>query len=170
MDSAHMKVMDYIIGGLDILYYGALGFGSPSQEIMLDVDTGSADLWTPAKCSTCDTKQFDSNSSTTFEDTGEPFKVTYGSGWAQGTIARDHVALGNLRVEHQYIGAATDVSEDFRGSPASGVLGMAFGSISTIKAATFFENLVVTTQVTAPLFGVHLTRGREQGSEVSGLE
>ncbi|KAG8737559.1 hypothetical protein FRC12_017103 [Ceratobasidium sp. 428] len=45
MDSAHMKVVDYIVGGLDVLYYGGLGFGSPSQEIMLDVDTGSADLW-----------------------------------------------------------------------------------------------------------------------------
>ncbi|KAG8716026.1 hypothetical protein FRC08_009930 [Ceratobasidium sp. 394] len=165
MDSAHMKVMDYIIGGLDVLYYGALEFGSPSQEIMLDIDTGSADLWIPAKCSTCDTKQFDSDSSTTFEDSDEPFKVTYGSGWAQGTVAQDRVALGNLHVEHQHLGVATDVSEDFRGSPASGVLGMAFGSISTMQTATFFENLVLTTQVTAPLFGVHLTRGKEQGSE-----
>ncbi|KAG8745225.1 hypothetical protein FRC10_008537 [Ceratobasidium sp. 414] len=132
-DSAHMKVRDHIIGGLDVLYYGTLEFGSPAQEIMLDVDTGSADLW--------------------------------GSGWAQGTVAQDRVALGDLYVGQQYIGVAEDVSEDFRASPASGVLGMAFGSISTIKSATFFENLVVTTQVTAPLFGVHLARGKEQGSE-----
>ncbi|KAG8715863.1 hypothetical protein FRC09_016226 [Ceratobasidium sp. 395] len=166
MDSAHMKVMDYIVGGLDVLYYGGLGFGSPSQEIMLDVDTGSADLWVPTKCSSCDTKQFDSDKSMTFKDTGKPFKVNYGSGWAQGTLAQDRVTVGNLVVENQHIGAATDVSEDFRGSPASGVLGMAFGSISTIKKPTFFENLLANTQVTAPLFSVHLTRGKEQGSEL----
>ncbi|KAG9125883.1 hypothetical protein FRC07_005789 [Ceratobasidium sp. 392] len=164
-DTAHMRVLNYIVGGLDVLYYGSLEFGSPPQGIMLDIDTGSADLWVPTKCSSCDTKQFDSGRSVSFEDTGKPFKATYGSGWAEGTQAQESVSLGSFSVEGQYIGAVTEVSEDFRGSPASGVLGMAFGSISTVKEATFFENLIATTQVTAPLFGVHLTRGKEYGSE-----
>ena len=43
---------------------------------------------------------------------------------------------------------------------------MAFGTIAQSGSPTFFENLMAQKKVAAGIFSVHLTRGREQGSEV----
>lgn len=90
-----------------------------------------------------------------------------GSGWAEGLVARDSVTIKNLAAERQYFGAVNNVSGEFRGSPASGVLGLAFGSISTMGEPTFFEELLESNQLASPLFSVYLTRGKKSGSEVS---
>ncbi|QRV93809.1 aspartyl protease [Ceratobasidium sp. AG-Ba] len=165
--AARMELMDHVVGGLDVLYYGSLNFGWPPQELTLDIDTGSADLWVPtSKCSSCKSKTFEIAKSISFNDTEKPFQVVYGSGWAKGTIAQDRVLLGNITCDNQYFGAATDVSDDFRGSPASGVLGLAFGTISSTKESPYFEHLILSTKLAAPMFAVHLTRGKEKGSEL----
>lgn len=40
-----VPLTDFIVGNWDVMYYGPLKFGFPPQEIQVDVDTGSADLW-----------------------------------------------------------------------------------------------------------------------------
>lgn len=46
---------------------------------------------------------------------------------------------------------------------------MAFGTIAQSQKPTFFENLMTQKKVAAGIFSVHLTRGKEQGSEVRTL-
>jgi hypothetical protein len=72
-----MPLRDEVSGVLDILYYGPALFGTPSQTLTVDVDTGSADLWVPAKCGNCHGRQFDGVHSSTFRPTNQDFSVTY---------------------------------------------------------------------------------------------
>ncbi|KJA27806.1 hypothetical protein HYPSUDRAFT_212373 [Hypholoma sublateritium FD-334 SS-4] len=164
--TATMPLTDMVLDGLDVLYYGPLQIGTPPQTITVDVDTGSADLWVPARCATCMNKQFDPSASTTYADAGKQFAVSYGTGAVTGVLAQDVVAVQGLAVQKQAFGAVTSESDDFDGYPNSGLLGLAFSSIASSGAPTFFENLIEEEQLAAPIFSVFLARGEETGSEV----
>lgn len=53
--------------------------------------------------------------------------------------------------------------------PSSGLIGLAFSSISRMNAPNFFESLLAARKLAAPIFSTHLTRGREDGSQVRWL-
>jgi hypothetical protein len=72
-----MPLTDYMFGTLDVLYYGPAEFGTPPQQLTVDIDTGSADLWIPAGCYNCDNNQFDPMMSSTYRNRGAQFAVTY---------------------------------------------------------------------------------------------
>jgi Eukaryotic aspartyl protease len=72
-----LPLQDDVSGTLDLLYYGPFGFGTPSQVLSVDVDTGSADLWVPLNCRNCHGRQFSSSRSSTFRSTNQAFSVAY---------------------------------------------------------------------------------------------
>ncbi|KAF8585975.1 acid protease [Ramaria rubella] len=154
--------------GADLGYYAPINLGSPPQVILCDVDTGSADLWVPSNCGSCVSRgaQFDATASSTYSDTGRPFDLAYGTGDVEGTIAQETVTLGGLSVRQQYFGAVSSESSDFSDVPFSGIIGMAFSSISATHEATFMERLIKEKQVNVAAFGVHLTRHKPKGSAV----
>ncbi|KAF5321503.1 hypothetical protein D9619_001405 [Psilocybe cf. subviscida] len=165
--TAKMPMKDVFYGSMDVLYYGPLNIGTPPQELTVDVDTGSADLWLPSGCTMCSNKQFNKGQSSTYmEENGKTFEVTYGSGAVSATLASDVVSIHDLTISDQSFGAVTSESDDFDTYPNSGLIGLAFSSIAASGRPTFFERLIRDKQLAAPIFSVHLTRGQEDGSEV----
>ncbi|TFY62116.1 hypothetical protein EVJ58_g4075 [Rhodofomes roseus] len=165
--TAQMPLTDDVAGGMDILYYGNLEFGSHGQGLTVDVDTGSADLWVPVTgCRTCGGDPFRSYDSTSYRNFGQRFSVSYGAGKVSGTLAQDLVSVGSLSVAQQAFGAVKSESEDFYDAPSDGLLGLAFGSIAQSKQPTFFENLMMSKQVAGGAFAVHLQRDQTVGGEV----
>ncbi|KAG8991856.1 hypothetical protein FRB94_012210 [Tulasnella sp. JGI-2019a] len=164
--TAQMPLIDDIVGNLDVEYYGPLAMGTRKQRMTVDIDTGSADLWVPVACQDCPHPSYDAQGSDSYQTSGQAFEVTYGSGSVSGTLAQDRVAIGNLVIDEQYFGAVNQESQDFEDSPNDGLIGMAFSSIASSGQPTFFENLISTNKIAAPLFSVHLTRTQSRGSQL----
>jgi Eukaryotic aspartyl protease len=76
-ETVKLPLKDDISGTLDLLYYGPFGFGTPSQVLTVDVDTGSADLWVPLNCKNCHGHQFSAGRSSTFRSSNQAFSVAY---------------------------------------------------------------------------------------------
>lgn len=76
--TAKMAMKDLFYGSMDVLYYGPLNVGTPPQELTVDVDTDSADLWLPSGCTMCSNKQFNKEQSSTYaEEKDRTFEVAY---------------------------------------------------------------------------------------------
>ncbi|KAG8934118.1 hypothetical protein FRC01_005017 [Tulasnella sp. 417] len=163
---ALMPLMDYISGNLDILYYGPINMGSQNQRMTFDIDTGSADLWVPVNCPDCPHPGYAAERSSTYRETSQDFSVQYGTGEVSGVLAQDRVAVGSLVVNDQYFGAVNQESDDFEDSPNDGLIGMAFSTIATSGQPTFFENLLNSNKLAAPIFSIYLTRHRSSGSSL----
>ncbi len=89
-------------------YYGSIAVGTPPVAYNVILDTGSADLFlVSSECvsSTCTgIPAFQSSSSSTFTSTTQPFSITYGSGNASGTLAKDVVQMAGFVVSSQVFG------------------------------------------------------------------
>ncbi|GFZ44387.1 hypothetical protein JCM24511_02109 [Saitozyma sp. JCM 24511] len=79
--------------GVDASYAGHVSIGTPGQSFNVILDTGSADLWVAeSQCNTSTCRNiplFSPSSSATFSGSSKSFSITYGSGTAQGTVAKD---------------------------------------------------------------------------------
>ncbi|KAJ5777912.1 Aspergillopepsin-1 [Penicillium odoratum] len=159
----------------DSMYLAQVGIGSPAQNLNLDFDTGSADLWVwSTKLPSATLSQytnhtvFDSSKSSTFENSeGSTWKISYGDGSsASGTVGTDNVNIGGLVVKNQAVELADTLSAQFASGAGDGLLGLAFGSINTVQptaVATPVENMISQSDIpsTAELFTAKLGSWRD---------
>ncbi|ORY75028.1 aspartic peptidase domain-containing protein, partial [Leucosporidium creatinivorum] len=147
----------------------AISVGSPPQSFQVIIDTGSADLWlATAPCTGCNTQTtlYDPNSSSTAGRSGRDFTITYGTGSASGTLARDVVSIAGLENEGQIFAAATTSTEILLGD-ISGVLGAAWQSIANAGAKPLLQSLAEDGKLDENVFGLALTR--EDSIEAGGV-
>jgi hypothetical protein len=137
------------------LYLATVSIGTPAQDLKLDFDTGSADLWVwstelPASIKSSKSAAahtiFDPKKSSTFKkSTGSTWEISYGDGsGASGDVGTDTLILGGLSVENQAIELAKKLSAQFVQDEGDGLLGLAFGTINTVQpepVATPVENM-----------------------------
>lgn len=158
--AASMNLVDI---NTDALYAGTLSIGTPPQQFLTIVDTGSSDLWVlEAGCAQCDgMTAFDDKQSSSFVNTGSPFKVSYGSGDASGTVVTDTVSMDSFTVQQQGFALVNSSTASLISPPSSGVMGLAWQKISSTKQTPWWQTLASTTWAD-PEFGVYMARYRNQ--------
>ncbi|KAE9406293.1 acid protease [Gymnopus androsaceus JB14] len=137
--------------GVDSSFFGSVAVGTPPVAFDVILDTGSADLWLAAP--TCDDSAcqglatFDSSKS-----------IQYGSGAAQGELGSDVVQMAGFSVQNQVFAVCDVVSTDLVEAPVSGLIGLAFQTISSSGAKPLWETLASSSAWTDPLMAFQLTR------------
>ncbi|KAF9453437.1 acid protease [Macrolepiota fuliginosa MF-IS2] len=151
----------------DVGYLATVQMGTPPQDFLLLMDSGSADLWVGAEnCQSqgggdCGNHRFlGTTASSTFVDTNAPFSVTYGTGSVSGDIITDNLAIAGLQLTGHTFGVATTESVDFSSNttPFDGLMGLAQSTLSEQKTATPIEALASQKLVNAAVIGYKISR------------
>ncbi|KAK8198223.1 aspartic peptidase domain-containing protein [Phyllosticta capitalensis] len=165
----------------DAMYLSTVGIGTPAQNVSLDFDTGSADLWVwstelPSSVQSSGKHNiFDPSKSSTYKKLdGYTWKIQYGdSSSASGDVGTDNVDLGGLTIKNQGIELAKQLSTQFEQGDGDGLLGLAFGSINTVQpkaVATPVENLITQQDIPkeSELFTAYLGSWRDTNEADKG--
>ena len=162
--------------GLDSFYFAPIGVGSPELTLNVVLDTGSADFWVAGtSCSLMDQCQqgmikFDPSKSSTFKDNGLPFSVQYGSGAVRGELASDKVSLAGYTISSLSFGLAKELARNTIGPPASGILGMAFNTLSTTGTMPFWQVLLERRKMQNYVFSFQLVNNLEKANSQDAKE
>ncbi|KAI0312342.1 aspartic peptidase domain-containing protein [Amylostereum chailletii] len=148
---------------IDTNYYGSIFVGTPPVAYNIFLDTGSADLWLAGStCSKCDEgiSKFNTLSSTTFEGLSGDFNINYGSGEVSGTFGRDTVQLAGMEVGNQVFGVVNSISDDILDPSVSGLIGLAWRSLSPSNTEPLWQTLFASGVLDEPLMAFQLTNFR----------
>lgn len=146
--------------GFDRGYGAYVDIGTPVQQFLVIMDTGSSDLWLMGPGSSNNHTLFDPSKSSTYQATSYNFQDTYGKGESTGAIGLENVEFGNFTVTGQPIGVASEVDSSFTMIPKiSGIFGLAWASIAQIGSGTWLETVAVNGLLAEPYFSMILGRG-----------
>ncbi|KAI2642086.1 aspartic peptidase domain-containing protein [Xylaria nigripes] len=144
--------------GADYSYFAEVSVGSEGKHLYMLLDTGASTTWVMG--SSCVSKsclihnKFGPNDSKTYNDTGKPYNVEYGTGSVRGSIVEDTLSLAGLSITFPF-GVANTTSDQFTQFPFDGILGLSISSdnwLSTVRNAQLID---------ANIFGVSLARSSD---------
>lgn len=155
------------IESADVGYLATIQMGTPPQDFLLLMDSGSADTWVGGEnCQSedggdCGNHNFlGSTSSSSFQDQNTQFEVTYGTGSVQGTIVQDNVVVAGLSLDAHTFGVATDETVDFSAdtTPFDGLMGLAQSTLSNQGVLTPVESLAKGGLIDAAITSFKISR------------
>ncbi|KAL7929927.1 aspartic peptidase domain-containing protein [Trichoderma chlorosporum] len=160
--------------GDDLQYLVPVQIGTPPQNLNLDFDTGSSDLWVFSSetdsASTQGHELYNPSKSTSAKKmNGATWNITYGDqSSSSGDVYTDVVTVGSLTVKSQAVESAKQVSAQFAQGHNDGLVGLAFSSLNTVTPTpqkTWFDS--IAGSLDAPLFVADL-RHETPGSYIFG--
>ena len=133
----------------DEQYYGpvSIGSGATSQLFTVQFDTGSSDLFIPGpRCTSYQGCPLSTKYNQRGTSQRQTTAVQYGSGYVEGDLYSDAVAVAGLTASNQGLISITEAT-GFDDSNSDGILGMGFTALSASGDTTFFENLMAQNKV-----------------------
>ncbi|KAJ7099995.1 aspartic peptidase domain-containing protein [Mycena belliarum] len=128
--------LEYVADGpYDVTYSLPIlvGSGPSPQNMSLQVDTGSSDLWIAStSCGSSVCGKTPRYNPTTAVPTNHDFTIQYLAGKVSGPIVWDTVNVGGYSIDNQALAAANSVESEPLSSQFSGVLGLALPTNSYI--------------------------------------
>ncbi|KAG8943639.1 hypothetical protein FRC04_002598 [Tulasnella sp. 424] len=164
----------------DFEWYGTLSFGNPPQEIKLNFDTGSSDLFlfapTCTSCSLSNHTAYVPSKSKTYRNSTNPSPNSWTIGYGDGAgasgytsfdttfIASSNTPDEGMQLDNFLFALATSVSSSsWTTSETSGLVGLAQDRLSTISnGRTIFSTLVSERKPERDLLGIRLVK-KEHG-------
>ncbi|PCH42313.1 acid protease [Wolfiporia cocos MD-104 SS10] len=156
----------------DVGYVATVQIGTPAQDFLFLMDSGSADMWVGSEtCTTEGTNQGCGNhtflgpdSSSTFVEVGTQFEVTYGTGQVQGVTCQDNVNIAGLALNNHTFGVANVESSDFSADniPFDGLMGLAQSGISEEGVPTPVEALASNGLISQAIASFKISRLADQ--------
>ena len=145
----------------------SIGEGPDSTTFILDLDTGSSDLWVFSTLLPSDQRGnhtlYDPTKSNSSVPLGKTWNITYldGSG-ANGFAFSDTVNLGGMIIKNQAVEAA-NTTESFLDCSCDGLLGLSLepNQITPGVVPTIVQNLLQNPEFKQPVFTALLTRASE---------
>lgn len=141
----------------DSEYVGKIEIGDPPQEFQVIWDTGSSNLWIPAK--ECDDEgcinhaRFDPAKSNSFQKMELQLSVQFGTGALRGYFGSDKFAVGPVKVNRQPFGLITQTDgQVFVDGKFDGILGMSFAALSETHFSTVFDSIIAQHVLPTPQF------------------
>ncbi|KZO96671.1 acid protease [Calocera viscosa TUFC12733] len=177
-DPADSEGLD--IQGNDVYYGASVMIGTPQQEFLVMMDTGSGDFWVGAtdcaiiafnkdgdvyrtgQACTSSHTSLGNTTSSTFVNTGVKFVDQYGSGnsAAAGYIVADDVTLAGLALPNHKFGVAVLETSDFGSSDMSwsGLMGLSKSSLSVMGVPTPVDSLYKAGLISEPIVSFKIPR------------
>ncbi|BDA44437.1 Cathepsin D [Coccomyxa sp. Obi] len=120
----------------NVLYYGEIGLGTPSQNLTVCFDTGSASMWVPSM--TCNTDscnshtKFEYKSSSSYQAESVSFTITYKNGHVGGSVGHDTLTISEspIVLTNQTLGLADSATLDFSNASCDGIFGLALPALA----------------------------------------
>ncbi|KAF7375155.1 Acid protease [Mycena sanguinolenta] len=158
------------IEGPDVGYLATIQMGTPPQNYLILMDSGSADLWVASEaCQStaggdCGNHQtLGSTSSSSFVASNTPFQVTYGTGAVQGAIIQDDITVAGLTLKAHTFGVTTSETPDFADDsvPFDGLMGLAQSTLSEQQTPTPVESLASAGLISDAITSYKISRAAD---------
>ncbi|KAJ3066138.1 hypothetical protein HDU98_010542 [Podochytrium sp. JEL0797] len=162
--------------------YANITLGSPPQQFIVVVDTGSAGLWVPSQqCSNSScgikTNLYKPHSEIPFQSVqtqSSPISISYGTGSVNGSSATDVFHWGNLKIDKMPFLMVTSedaVMQEVMHGRADGVMGMAYqdGLDASKEHDSVIYYLISQRVISQPLFSLWFNISATVGSSVGSM-
>eukprot|EP00039_Didymoeca_costata_P018308 m.332992 g.332992 ORF g.332992 m.332992 type:complete len:396 (+) comp17041_c0_seq1:113-1300(+) len=143
-------------------YYGPITIGSNSQPFKVVFDTGSSNLWVPARNYTEDPlkHKYKPDGDSDYKADGTKFEILYGSGPVSGFVSMSSVTMGGLTAKQQRFAEVTEtkgLGAAFKVAPWDGILGLAYKAISVDGITPVFRSMMNQGVVDKGVFAFFLS-------------